>query len=203
MSLADLLEWVEPQRKRIHVSANPEATNIDTRLQVSARHVAASRLGVLLFDTPETLAIWESGATVQIAGLMTALGSAQTSIDLCATALLRWHGHIPPENREWDFNNLLDRLADGRVSLTTNEQEWVDVIDHSEEWEELTNLRNAIIHRIVSQSATVRPGGQHTYTISPSTTQPPGPEEARVTLDRLVQFAEERWRQFWAALGVA
>ncbi len=203
MSLDDLLEWVEPQRKRIHVSANLERVNVETRLLISARHVDASQLGVLLYDTPETLAIWASGATVQIAGLMTALGSAQTSIDLCATALLRWHGHIPPENREWDFKDLLGRLSAGRVSLTTSEQEWVDAMKRSEEWKELNNFRNAIVHRIVSQSATVGPGGQHSYTISPSTAQPPGPEEARVTLDRLVQFAEERWRQFWAALGVA
>ncbi len=200
MILAELLEWAKPVRERIRASENSEAVNVETRLDISARHVAASRLGEVLYEHPEALAVWASGATVQTAALMMVFANGQTSIDLCATALLRWHGDLPRPGFEHDFGDLQRRLADGRVTVSTDQREWFKAVAESDAGAELLDFRHAILHRVVGQSATVRPGGQHSYTISPTTAQP-GNEEATVTLGRLAQFAEDRWHQFWQALS--
>ena len=198
--LEELLNWSKPISERIRASGNPEATNVETRLQISARHVAASKLGVSLFDQPESLSVWARGATVQTAALMMVFGNGQTSIDLCASSLLRWHGHAPKPGRDYDFTDLQRLIGDGHLSLNAREAAWVDGVGESQTGTDLLDFRHAIIHRVVSQSATVTlGGGGPSYTISASTAQA-GMEEGVDTLGRAAQFAEERWRQFWEAL---
>ncbi|MDF1597863.1 MAG: hypothetical protein P1T08_17420 [Acidimicrobiia bacterium] len=199
MSLQALLASATPIRHKLRSSGNPESTNVETRLDVSARHVAATRLGAELFDSPGALGVFADGATVQTGALLMAFGSGQTSIDLCATALLRWLGAVPPPGREHDFGDLRQRVEDGRVRLTKDEQSWFDAIATSNTGGQLTDLRHAIIHRVVRQDVRVVIGGNHSTTISPSTASA-GTEEANITLNRVAKFVEDRWHDFWQGL---
>ena len=159
MSLQTLLEAAAPTRERLRSSGNPESTNVETRLDVSARHVAAARLGAELFNGPSSLAVLADRATVQTGALLMVFGSGQTSIDLCATALLRWLGDVPRSGREHDFEDLRRRTTDGRISLANGEQQWFDAIAMSVSGKELTDFRHAIIHRVVRQDVRVVIGG--------------------------------------------
>ena len=159
MSLQTLLEAAAPTRERLRSSGNPESTNVETRLDVSARHVAAARLGAELFDGPSSLAVLADGATVQTGALLMVFGSGQTSVDLCATALLRWLGDLPRSGREHDFEDMRRRITDGRISLFKGEQQWFDAIATSAPGQELTDFRHAIIHRVVRQDVRVVIGG--------------------------------------------
>lgn len=199
MSLQTLLNAATPIRHNLRSSGNPESTNVETRLDVSARHVAAARLGAEMFDSPSALSVLADGATVQTGALLMVFGSGQTSIDLCATALLRWLGDVPPAGREHDFEDLRRRVKDGRTSLTKSEQQWFDAVATSATGGELTDLRHAIIHRVVRQDVRVVIGGTHSTIISPSTASA-GTEEAYTTLDRVATFVEDRWRDFWHGL---
>lgn len=199
MSLQTLLDAAKPIRQKLRSSGNPESTNVETRLDVSARHVAAARLGAELFNSPSALGVLADGATVRTGALLMVFGSGQTSIDLCATALLRWLGDLPPAGREHDFEDLRRRVLGGRTSLTKSEQEWFDVVATSTTGGELTDLRHAVIHRVVRQDVRVVIGGTHSTTISPSTAAA-GTEEATITLDRVATFVEDRWHDFWHGL---
>ena len=101
--LSDLLAFGAPAITRIRSSGNAQSSDIQTRLHVAARHVASSRLGAELFKQPELLE--PRGATVETAALVMVFGSGQTSIDLCAASVLRWHGNVPSRN-EYDFRSL-------------------------------------------------------------------------------------------------
>jgi hypothetical protein len=199
MSLQTLLKAAEPIRAKLRSSGNPESTNVETRLDVSARHVAAARLGAELFDCPSALSVLSDGATVQTGALLMVFGSGQTSIDLCATALLRWLGDVPRVGREHDFEDLRRRVKDGRTSLTKGEQQWFDAVATSATGGELTDFRHAIVHRVVRQDVRVVIGETHSTIISPSTASA-GTEEAYTTLDRLATFVEDRWQEFWHGL---
>ena len=199
MSLQRLLSAATPTREKLRSSGNPESTNVETRLDVSARHVAAACLGVELFDSPSSLSLLADGVTVQTGALLMVFGNGQTSIDLCSTALLRWLGDVPQPGREHDFEDLRRRITDGRISLTKDEQQWFDAIATSNTGAELTDFRHAIIHRVVRQDVKVVIGGTHSTTISP-TTPAAGTEEAYIKLDRIAKFVEDRWREFWRGL---
>lgn len=199
MNLQTLLRGAEPIRQKLRSSGNPESTNVETRLDVSARHVAAARLGSELFNQPTVLGAHADGATVQTGALLMVFGSGQASIDLCATALLRWFGDIPPAGREHDFEDLRRRVTDGRTSLNQGERRWFDTVATSATGAELTDFRHAIIHRVVRQDVRVVTGGTHSTIISP-TTGSAGTEEADITLDRVATFVEERWWEFWNGL---
>lgn len=201
MTLQSLLDWAKPVADRIRESGNAEATNVGTRLHASARHVASARLGAELFMNPNLLAE-PSSATVQTGGLMMTFGSGQTSLDLCASALLRWIGDVPKVGRDHDFGNLRERVRGGSVCLPAGGiQSWYDSVDQSDSGADLRDFRDAIIHRIVGQGVIARPGGQHSYFLSPSTGEA-RTEEASVMLTRFVVFTEDRWRQFWEAFPV-
>jgi hypothetical protein len=201
MFLNELLVSREPALQRIRESGNDQASFVETRLHIAARHVGAARLGASLFDTPEVLATVAGGATVQTAGLLSVFGSGQTSIDLSATALLRWHGFLPDGAREHDFGNLKNRVANGTVRLTEAEKDWFDEIAETDIGRELVAFRDTIIHKVLSQSATVRPGaGRPSYALSTSTAIP-GTEEAIDTLQRHTAFVEDRWRQIVDAIA--
>ena len=118
----------------IRASDNQEGVNIGTRLDVSARHVVVARLGADLHADPRTLAEIASEGVVQttVAPLMV-YGSGQTSIDLCASALLLWHGDLPKRTPGHDFGDLRWRVArdEPKVKLTKGQQDWFDAIDGS------------------------------------------------------------------------
>jgi hypothetical protein len=201
MLLNNLLASAEPALKRIRESGNDQAALVGTRLHVGARHVSAAKLGASLFDTTEMLASVASSATVQTAGLLMVFGSGQTSIDLCATALLRWQGVLPGEGREHDFGTLKRQVERGLVRLTPEERAWFDTIADTAVGRELVAFRDTIIHKVLSQSATVNVGGSRpSYTLSTSTAVP-GTEEAKDTLQRHTAFVEESWRQIVAAIA--
>ncbi len=201
MPLNSLLSSAEPSLKRIRESGNDQAAFVETRLHVAARHVSGAKLGVSLFDTPELLASVASPATVQTAGLLMVFGSGQTSIDLCASALLRWQGVLPDEGREHDFGNLKSKVDRGLPRLSPEERVWFDKIADTEIGRELVAFRDTIIHKILSQSATVHMGdGRPSYTLSTSTAVP-GTEAATDTLQRHTAFVEESWSQIVEAIA--
>jgi hypothetical protein len=105
----------------------------------------------------------------------------------------------PASGPEWDFGDLRKRI--NSLPLTVAERAWYEDLAASSQTEELTNFREAIIHRVVRIHATVRPGcGPNTMTISPST-EAAGTEDAGLVLDRAAAFVEEHWRQFVVALS--
>lgn len=68
-------------------------------------------------------AVPTDGATIQTGALLMVFGSSQTSIDLCATALLRWLGDVSQPGWEHDFEDLRRWNDDGRISLARGEQQ--------------------------------------------------------------------------------
>ena len=190
MSLENLLREVDSVREAIRSSTNPEKTNVETRLDVSARHVCAARLGVDLFDNPASLALLADGATVQTGALLLVFGSGQASIDLCATALLRWLGELPPAGKEHDYRDLRELVAAGSVSLNVPQQRRFDGVKSSPDGQRL-------VYRIVRQDVVV--GGDPSVMIAPRAGAP-GTEEARDLLARLASFVERRWQQFWLSI---
>ena len=79
---------------------------------------------------------------------------------------------------------------------------WFDQIAETDVGQELVTFRDTIIHKVLSQSATVRMGGRPSYTLSTSTAVP-GAEEAIDTLQRHTAFVEERWRLVVDAIAVS
>jgi hypothetical protein len=197
MSLESLLEEVASVREAIRSSTNPEKLNVETRMDVSARHVSAAWLGVELFGNPQWLAVSADEATVQTGALLLVFGSGKASVDPCATALLRWSGVLPREGREHDFRDLQRLAADGTVSLSGSQRRWFDAVETSPEGRELLDFRHAIIHRIVRQDVAV--GGSSMVMIAPSTGAP-GTEDGHNVLTRAASFVEQRWKQFWSSL---
>jgi hypothetical protein len=194
--LEDLLKAAGPARQMIRSSGNPQAHDVETLLDVSARNVSAARLGVQLFDDPSSVGDPGDSATAETGAMLMVFGGGQTSVDLCASAFLRWRGHPRTEaNREHDFGNLKHLVKTLGVQLGTS-SDWFDAVRSSTDGKQLVNFRHAILHRLVVQNATV--GAVRSTTITWTKGEPP--EEASVLLDRLASFAEERWREFWQSL---
>jgi hypothetical protein len=194
-----LLKSAQIVRGKIDASANPAINDLRRLLVVSACHVVSAYAGNVLYQNPEVLSPFDiDQASVEIAASpMLAFGSGRASIDLCASSLIRLRGFRPKPDREWDFKELKQRIKKGSVSLTAGEQSWFDDVDAAPEWRE---FRHAAVHRAVRRDTTVSSGARSSR-IS-ATLAKPGTEDSRVTLDRLVTFTEDRWRQFWLALNI-
>jgi hypothetical protein len=175
---------------RLKANSHPQATYIEVRLHQAARLVSAAHFGADLFENPT---IHEPTAAMVLV-----FASGQTSIDLCATALLRWHGDLPPEGQEWSFSQLRKKAS--TLKLSDAQEAWYHELTTSAEAADLTDFRHAIVHRVVRMDATVRPGPTpNTVTISPSTSSA-GTGNAALTLRRTASYVEDRWREFVAAL---
>jgi hypothetical protein len=198
MSLTDLLISVEPVRDRLRLSHNPESENVELLLDASTRHVAVARFGVDLFNDPNPVASLADRATAQKGALLLVFAGGRASIDLCASALLRWHGLVPQPERQHDFTYL--RNATGRIRLADNERSWYEAINQSNRGTDLTAFRDATVHRVVRQDTAVVIGGEHSTYLSPFLAVP-GSEEAREQLDGLATFVEERWSEFWRSFA--
>lgn len=204
MTLETLLKTVEPLRQTIRISGNPEARAVETLLDISARHVAAARLGVHLYTDPTIVGDFVDAASVETGALMLVFGCGRTSVDLSASALLRWKGHRPGPGREHDFEVLKSLVKNGGIFLGSHQELWFRAVDLSV----LTDFRHAIIHRLVRQGVNVVIGRGTERVISPGTADPLheenyGPEsgpEAADLLNDVASFVEEQWKEFWSAL---
>lgn len=83
---------------------------------------------------------------------MLTFASGKTSIDLCATALLRWLGHRPTQpDREHDFGALGRRLSNRSVKVSSRQRNWFDAVEGSDDRKKLKGFRDALVHRVVRQ----------------------------------------------------
>lgn len=201
--LEALLGETASVRQAIRASGNPQAHGVEVFLDLSTRHVSAASVGSGLYQAarhpPVTGPLAVDGATIETTALVVVFASGKTSIDMCSTALLRWHGDVPTRpDREHDFADLKRKVKAGMV-LSPPQQEWFDAVQDPD-GKKLVGLRDAVIHRYVRQDVDVVIGGSHTVRIAPSSSSPSDAEDAAVLLPRLAGFAEDRWRQFWAAL---
>ena len=198
MTLAELLASAAALHPVLSSSSNPEALNVGTRLQVSARHVSAAQFGARFFGDPTQVAPLTDSATAQTAAMMLVFGCGQASIDLCASSLLRWQGILPKQGRDHDFGDLTRQVSTGAVTLAPKQRRWYDTILSQPDGQQLTTFRDAIVHRVIRQDARV--GGFPRTSIAPSTSTS-GIEEASILLQRIAAFAEARWREFWSAFA--
>ncbi len=102
MILDDLLRWAEPLRNPIRVSRRPHAWEVETRLDVSARHRSTVELGRQL--EPSYLPV--DHRTVITAAQTLVFGGAQACLDLCGSALIHWHSHAASSYRDFDMGDL-------------------------------------------------------------------------------------------------
>ena len=81
--------------------------------------VSAARLGAQMFT---------GDATKQTAALVLVFGSGQTSLDLCATCLLRWHHRRPSDGKEHDSGDLRRLVSNPTpqpFNLTDAQRAWL------------------------------------------------------------------------------
>lgn len=173
-------------------------------LDLSTRHVSAANLGPSLFQAarnpPVTGPLAVDGATIETAALVVVFAAGKTSIDMCSTALLRWHGDVPTRSdREHDFADLKKKVKAKQLILSPPLRKWFGAVQQLD-GKKLIGFRDAVIHRYVRQDVEVVIGGSHAVSLAPSGSLPGAAEDAAVLLPRIALFAEDRWRQFWAAL---
>lgn len=190
-----LLQSVAPVRANIREANNPQGHWVETYLDLSARHVVASTLGVGLYVDPTIVGTLADPASIQTAALMIVFGNGQASMDQCATSLLRWNGRLPDEDREHDVGDLKKEIKNKNIKLNQRQQDWFQKVI-SDKGEKFIEFRHAITHRHIRQDATV--GGSSRQTISPDPGSSGHGEAAKVLHDRAL-FVEERWREFWHA----
>ncbi len=189
-----LLQSAAPVRARIRAAGNDQGHRVETYLDISARHVVASRLGAGLYAEPTIVGILADPGSVETAALVLVFGSGQASMDLCATSLLRWNGIEPPKNKEFDVGELSTKIKKGLIGLSPPQRAWFDQVVDSPRGKQFGKFRAASIHRLVRQDVTV--GGLPRQTISHDPGSP-GDKEAAELLDDHASFVEERWREFW------
>lgn len=175
---------------RSSAEGNPQADLIAARLGFAAHLVSAAHFGASLITDP-----------IQhqpVAAAVLVFGCGQTTIDLCATCLLRWHGKPPRPGKEWDFAQLSTGV--GNLPLTPAQRAWYDNVALSPDAAELLDFRHAVIHRILRIDARVTPGVSSSMLFSPST-DAVGTERAEDQLPRIAAFVEATWREFILALA--
>jgi hypothetical protein len=165
MILDDLLRWAKPLRDPIRASGRRYALAVETRLDVSARHLSTVELGRRLepsfYRDGEALRSYlpTDHGTVITAAQTLVFGGAQACLDLCGSALIHWHGHAASSNRDFDIGDLTsDGLRRLGVTLEPWAVEWRNQTKGDARYTYLDRYRGAQIHRIVRRSSTVRPG---------------------------------------------
>jgi hypothetical protein len=189
---------MESKARAIASSNNPEAQEVATLLDVSATNVSVASLGVRMFKDPSSFAEPGDSATPQKAAMLMVFGGGKTSIDLCASALLRWRGVVSgDQKREPDLHRLNQEIKKG-FGLASSTK-WYDEV-MSADGQRLVKFRHANAHRYIIQSVTVTPGAAqpHLATIASARGEPH--EDMGTLLERLAGLSEELWIEFWASM---
>jgi hypothetical protein len=197
MELEELLASVHSTSERLRVSEHPEKLAVASRLGVSAQHVAASRLGATLYEDPQLLDS-QNGVVVRNGALVMVFGCGLASVDLCASALLRWAGH-PPSKNDHDFEDLRRMVKEDDVALTSPEMKWYESVLGTREGKDLRDFRHAVVHRVIRRDINVVVHGPTTTKLSPDVSRPGHVDDVELT-DRTAGFVEARWKEFWTNL---
>jgi hypothetical protein len=202
--LHDLLTVVGPLRDRIRSSGNKAAHEVETLMDVSVRHVSVAALGADLFRRGRTdgyaqETIGADQETFDLAAMAMVFVSGATSIDLCASALMRWHGQTPKDNPQFDLDDLRAECDRETVQPTPTQSEWLRLVDGSRyPASRFVAFRHAVVHSYVQVDVTIRVG-RGTNLVS----SVPGKAQRRDTetfIPIAVDFVQQAWRQFWPAL---
>ena len=140
----------------IAASGRPYRDEVQNRLYVSARHLAAARWGSQLEDTfrrrePDVAALWPDleRSTVVTAAPTLVFASATTALDLCASAVAFWCGQTRSGQSEYDVG----RLAKRPSWVPTWAIDWITALEADDWWPALWAYRTHQVH--VSRSVQV------------------------------------------------
>lgn len=211
MILDDLLYWAAPLRDPIRMSGRPYASQVETRLDVTARHLSTVELGrqlePCLTRDGEALRLHlpTDGATVIMAAQTLVFGGARACLDLSASALIHWHGYAASSDRDFDMDDLTSaRLGKLGVTLEPWAVKWRNDTKGNDMYAKLHGFRSAQIHRIVRRSSTVHLGAEPRSESWLSASDSIDPDQPVDEVYRTVfTFADERWREFWRALAAS
>jgi hypothetical protein len=209
MILDELLEFAKPLREPIRASGRLFAHEVETRLDVSARHLSAACLGMAMEPAWHTdddrfrSVLPTDHGTVVMASQTLVFASCHAALDLSTSALLMWLGYPPPEGREWEVATLhRKRLKEEGIVLPPWARTWRDGQRGDNRAGVSTGFRHAQVHRIVRRDSTVRLGRLPTSDVRISAnaevepTRSPGDISAEV-----IAFARENWERLWVALA--
>lgn len=154
--------------------------DVETRMDVSARHVATAAFGAQLEPAwqayDKQLAAIFPGlghATAVTAAQSLVFGNAMTALDMCASAAATWCS-APPigEDREHDLGSLISRKS-GAPTVRQPQWSpawltaWATALANDPRFGALWSFRDRQTHRVVRRSTSVTP-----RTVTPSLTVP-------------------------------
>ncbi len=148
---------------RLSSAEGPHGVDAGNRLVTSAWHLRYAGVGLELHRHAPSLssALSEDDQFVYLSGFQLTVTSAVAAIDLAAAALVYLAGH---KQREPDLRKLAStpKLLNG---LSLRQRDWVTITNAMPDVDRLIDVRNALVHRHVPTSVTVRMGGLPSYGI--------------------------------------
>jgi len=154
-----------PQVCLSELSASEGTRGVDAgkRLVASAWHLRYAGVGLEMHRNAPSLSstLSEDDQFVYLSGFQLTVTSAVAAIDLGAAALVYLAGHTL---REPDLRQLAStsKLLQG---LSSRQRSWVTTTNAMPDVDRLIDVRNALVHRHVPTSVTVRMGGLPSYGI--------------------------------------
>lgn len=210
VSLKELLDFARPLRDPIRTSGKPYAQEIETRLDVSARHLSTVELGRQFepwWHEEERMGepnLATDHATVITAAQTLVFAGAQACLDLCASAIVHWHGVGANRDRDHDLSDLKSqRTRELGFELEGWARNWRNQTTGDDRYRFLDRYRGAQVHRIVRRSATVRLGtATNEAWLSPSPAEDPT-DPVDDAYCRVAEFTRSAWAACWTALSAA
>jgi len=209
MILDDLLELAQPFRDPIRSSGRGYRHEVETRLDVSARHLSTVELGRQLEpcwrrdnEAIRTHLPTDHGTIVTAAQTLV-FGGAQACLELCASAVVHWHGRPAANDRDFDLGDLRSSaLNKAGLTLDSWAVAWRDRTRGDSRFAIWDRDRGAQIHRIVRRSSTVFVGSAPTsqsWLSASDSIDPNDPVED--VYETVLNFTREAWMEFWSALA--
>jgi hypothetical protein len=166
------------------------------------------------------------GGVIITAAQTLVFASSVAALDSCASSLAFWCDYVHPSGRrEVDVGGLVERRAKGTApfEIPPWADDWLTSTMSDPRWTPTEDYRHRQLHRIVPRSVVVRPAtvvmtlgnvdgraviqGESRPAQKASndrqfgsTIDPDGPSVVE-TYDEVVEFAIERWTEFWTALA--
>lgn len=134
------------------------------RLITASWHLRYAGVGLELHRNAASISstLNEDDQFVYLSGFQLTVTSAAAAVDLSAAALVYLNGH---EQREPDLREVASNPA-MLADLSPRQREWIVATSDMVEINQLMDVRNALVHRHVPTSVTVRIGGSPSYRIS-------------------------------------
>ena len=182
--------------EQLKTSHGADGLNAGHRLVQSAWHLRYAGVGVEMHRIAPSISakLSEDDQFVYLSGFQLAVTSSVAAIDLAAASLVYLTGH---EQREPDLREMARRPA-LREGLSPEQLHWVRATNGDPDVTRFTNVRNALVHRHVPTSVTIRPGTimlgpgrrpSHTTGLPPSYSIRVDEEDGEIPVDPSVAFA--------------